>query len=176
MLKDGTELSGTLVHYYDQTFTLVLDSGDTLKLGPEDLAKLVFDQDVVVTKKNSESKTSTKIRSKSIREKSDQGPFSTPENTFYRWKKSLLKGDINGMADCFIMSATTLMRNKLQEMSKKERRKMRRDAKKTKFLVGIVDIEGDRATLPITRVYKGNRQLETLKFLQENGDWKLIPN
>ena len=146
----------------------MLISGDTVVLEKDKVAKIVWDDAVAAKQPASASFLQNNA--------TGDGPYATPEDTFRRWHKALRKGDIEAMANCFVTGSQALMLQKLEGLSKNERRQMKKDAKKTKFVLLPPEFNGEQATLRVERTFKDDMRVEVLNFALENNLWKLVPN
>lgn len=176
-LKDGTFFEGNVIHYYENTLHVVLASGDSLILNRSELDKISFSGAVpAADAKPTEKSATTTVAAKGKNDSAKKSVFASPKQTFEVWKRALTKGDFEAMAGCFIESAQPLMLQKLREIPDEQRSQMVNDANKTDYKLSRPKIDGDRATMNVTRLLNKNSQVEELNFVRENGDWKLVPN
>ncbi len=168
-------VQGSLLHAYGDTLQVGLANGDTLILKRDEISKILF----VPEAEQDEAKATTKQNLPAPQAKAvtddPTGRFATPEKTFEIWRQALRRGDRQEMAECFIAAAQPLILKKLEAIDKSRWRQMVKEAKKAKFTISVPFIEGDRATLGVTRRLKRKTFVEDLSFMRENNQWKLIP-
>ena len=81
------------------------------------------------------------------------------------------------MSQCFIASAQELMLQKLREIPQAQREQTTKNAKKSKFQIDKLTIDGDQAVMTFSRHLGGGEpQKEVLHFVREAGGWKMTPN
>lgn len=150
-LLDGTKISGRLVHYYDGVFTFAA-GGQEMKLPREKIRSLAFDLPA------------------------PRQELGTPEKTFERWKAAVAKGDLPTVLDCYALMVQGLIAQQMQGgPGDDEFAKMRDDVKNTTFKVQKATVKGDTATLKVVRQKGDDIQTAELRFVRENGEWKMTP-
>lgn len=163
-LKDGSNFAGSVVHFYENTLHLVLASGDTLIINKNELLKIEFAP--------GQTSGNTATPSKKV----DMESTDNPKEVVEAWIKALKQGDQLAMSRFFISSAQAPMLEKLNAIPAAQQKQIQRDAKKTKFVIGALLIDGDQARLKLTRTFKQQSQEEELILRREAGLWKLVPN
>ena len=128
-LKDGSSFTGTILHYYGGQATVVLTNGDTVEIPRDKIDKVLFQPNETAKKVEKKPVKSAKTSAKKVDKR-----FVTPVKTFEHWQKNLKRGDFKQMAACFTKASQPLMLSKLEAFTKDQRKKMHKEAKKTKFV------------------------------------------
>ncbi|MEK6607796.1 MAG: hypothetical protein AABZ30_09065 [Myxococcota bacterium] len=149
-LLDGTKLAGKVVHYYDGVLTFSVGGQDS-KI-PKD-----------------------KIRSITFELPKARPEYATPEKTFERWRQALVRGDLPTVVDCYQLMAQGLVAQQMSEGNEDDFRKMRDEIKDTKFQVKSTQQKGESATLKVVRQKGDDIETAELRFVRENGEWKMTP-
>jgi hypothetical protein len=188
-LKDGSSLEGQLIHFYDGVLTVTLESGEQRKIKSDRINRIEYVkseanaalvQPAIEVKPPSvpttpKAPSSEALDSQPQVKKVSPKHFRTPKTTFQHWRISLLSGDIEGMASCFVESAKTLMLEKLQSIPEDRRQAMIEQTRATKFKMQRPKIKGDRATMNVRRKLNKQKVSEIYSFQLEEGGWKIIP-
>ena len=149
-LLDKTKIAGTIEHYYDGVFTI--ETGGTKIQMPRE-----------------------KIRSITFKLPPPRAEFSTPEKTFNRWKEAVLSGNATRVIDCYALMYQGLLAYQLGEADKEVFAKMKREVEGTRFIVKETKVKGDTAVIKVQRKRGDDSDTGELRFVRENGEWKLLP-
>jgi hypothetical protein len=149
-LSDRTKIAGTIEHFYDGVF--VIETGGTKIQMPRD-----------------------KIRSISFKLPPPRAELSTPEKAFTRWKEAVLTGNAARVIDCYALMYQGLLAYQLGEGEKDVFAKMKKEVENTRFVVKETKIKGDTAIIKIQRKHGEDTDTGELRFVRENGEWKLLP-
>ncbi len=149
-LLDKTKIAGTIEHFYDGVF--VIDTGGTKIQMPRD-----------------------KIRSITFKLPPPRADFSSPEKTFGRWKEAVLAGNAPRVIDCYALMYQGLLAYQLGESDKEVFAKMKKEVEGTRFVVKETKVKGDTAIIKVQRKHGDDSDTGELRFVRENGEWKLLP-
>lgn len=149
-LLDKTKIAGTIEHYYDGVF--VIETGGVKMQLPRE-----------------------KIRSITFKLPPPRPEFSTPEKTFNRWKQAVSAGQIARVIDCYALMYQGLLAYQFGEADKEVFAKMKKEVDSTRFVVKETKIKKDTAVMKIQRKRGDDSDTGELRFVRENGEWKLLP-
>jgi len=149
-LLDKTKIAGTIEHYYDGVF--VIDTGGVKIQLPRE-----------------------KIRSITFKLPPPRPEFSTPEKTFNLWKQTVAAGQIAKVIDCYALMYQGLLAYQFGEADKEVFAKMKKEVTGTRFVIKETKIKGDSAIMKIQRKHGDDSDTGELRFVRENGEWKLLP-
>ena len=195
VMKDGSSMEGRLVHFFDGVATVDLESGERIKLEAAKINRIDYSPVAKTTDKTEKPTTKEKLTAEEkspfdvatkVEPKSEKSfeeklktispkHFRTPKTTFKHWRVSLLSGDLEGMASCFVKSAQKLMLDKLQSIPEDRRLTMIEQTRATKFKMSRPKIRGTRATMSVRRKLNSQKVSEVYSFQLEDGGWKIIP-
>ncbi len=150
-LIDNTQVSGKIVHFYEGTFAIETSDGQKVEL------------------------PTAKIKSITFKLPPARAEFSTPEKTFSRYKDALAKNDINKLVDCYALMYQGMMANEISHTSDEQRKKMQSEIAGTKLEIKASKITGSTATLKVQRSRGTEVENADVRFVLENGEWKLTP-
>jgi hypothetical protein len=149
-LLDKTKIAGTIEHYYDGVF--VIETGGVKIQLPRD-----------------------KIRSITFKLPPPRPEYSTPEKTFDLWKQAVSAGQIAKVIDCYALMYQGLLAYQFGEADKEVFAKMKKEVTGTRFVIKETKIKGDTAVMKIQRKRGDDSDTGELRFVRENGEWKLLP-
>ena len=149
-LLDKTKIAGTIEHYYDGVF--VIETGGVKLQLPRE-----------------------KIRSITFKLPPPRTEFSTPEKTFNLWKQSVGAGQIAKVIDCYALMYQGLLAYQFGEADKEVFAKMKKEVTGTRFVIKETKIKGATAIMKIQRKRGDDSDTGELRFVRENGEWKLLP-
>jgi hypothetical protein len=149
-LLDRTKIAGTIEHYYDGVF--VISTGGVKMQLPRD-----------------------KIRSITFKLPPPRPAFSTPEKTFNLWRQAVAAGQIGKVIDCYALMYQGLLAYQLGDADKEVFAKMKKEVEGTRFIVKETKIKRDTAVMKIQRKRGDDSDTGELRFVRENGEWKLLP-
>jgi hypothetical protein len=149
-LIDRTKIAGTIEHFYDGVF--VIDTGGSKIQMPKE-----------------------KIRSITFKLPPPRAEFSTPEKTFNLWKLAVAGGQMAKVIDCYALMYQGLLAYQFGEADKEVFAKMKKEVESTRFVIKETKIKGDTAIMKIQRKRGDDSDTGELRFVRENGEWKLLP-
>lgn len=149
-LLDKTKIAGTIEHYYDGVF--VIETGGVKIQLPRE-----------------------KIRSITFKLPPPRPEFSTPEKTFNLWKQAVGAAQMAKVIDCYALMYQGLLAYQFGEADKEVFAKMKKEVTGTRFVVKETKIKGDTAIMKIQRKRGDDSDTGELRFVRENGEWKLLP-
>lgn len=148
-LIDGTKMSGTVMHAYNEAIEIKLEGGEVMVMQLEKLKSVVF----------------TKIE--------PRPEFSTPEKAFKHYLSLMRQGDIDRTVSCYRLMYQKMMREELSSMTASDKAKMQEEMVKTEFELNETIINGKKARIPVKRYFDGKKEEAEFIFVKENGEWKL---
>jgi hypothetical protein len=149
-LLDKTKIAGTIEHFYDGIF--VIETGGTKIQMPRE-----------------------KIRSITFKLPPPRAEFSTPEKAFNRWRDAVLQANIPRVIDCYALMYQGMLAYQLGESDKEVFAKMKKEVEGTRFIVKETKVKGDTAVIKVQRKRGDDSDTGELRFVRENGEWKLLP-
>ena len=149
-LIDKTKIAGTIEHCYDGVF--VIETGGTKMQLPKE-----------------------KIRSITFKVPPPRPEFSTPEKTFNLWRQAVTAGQIAKVIDCYALMYQGLLAYQFGEADKEAFTKMQKDVTGTRFVIKETKVKGDTAVMKVQRKRGDDSETGELRFVRENGEWKLLP-
>jgi hypothetical protein len=150
-LLDKTKIVGKLLHFYEGVLSIRLPNGTTLQL------------------------PASKVQSLQFKLPKPRPEFSTPEKTFDRMRKAALKGDLNMYVDCHSAYYQMFLGNQI-EMAKPDpfSKRLKKEWGSADLEVTGTSIKGDTAVMKVRRKMEKESQEGELRFIKENGEWKMI--
>jgi len=150
-LLDNTKIVGSLVHYYDGVLTLRLPNGTELKLPAAKVRQLVFK----LPKPRTE--------------------LATPQKSFERLRKAALKGDLATYIDCHSTYYQMFLTHQLELATpEKFTSRLKKEWGEVQLEVIGTTVKGGTAVMKVKRRQGGESQEGELRFIKENGEWKMI--
>lgn len=149
-LIDGTKIVGVLHHYYDGVVSVMV-GGEEMKIPKE------------------------KVKSIGFSLPAPRPELGTPEKTFERWRQALMKGDLPTVVDSYALMYQGMLAQQLDGGGEEDLKKMREEMKTTKFAVRASQQKGETATLKVERKKGDDVETAELRFVRENGEWKMTP-
>lgn len=149
-LLDNTQVNCKILHYYDGVFHVETSSGDKLEL------------------------PISKIKNITFKLPPPRPEFSTAEKTFARYREALTKGDLARVIDCYALMFQGVVAAQIGS-APEDLRKMQKEMEATKFDVKSSKVTGQTAMLKVTRSRGDDVDTAELKFVLENGEWKMTP-
>jgi hypothetical protein len=150
-LLDKTRIVGKLVHYYEGVLSVRLPSGTTLQLPANKVQQVVFK----LPKPRPE--------------------LSTPQKTFERMRKAALKADVAAYVDCHSAYYQMFLGHQI-ELAKPGQfaARLKKEWGSVQLDVLSTDVKGDTAVMKVKRKTEKDSQEGELRFVKENGEWKMI--
>ena len=149
-LVDGTKLSGEVIHTFRGEYTIKTPDGE-----------------IVLEKR--------KIKSISFEAPAAREIYGSPEKTLEAWRTATLGGDERAMLDAYALMYQGMVAQEMDQMDFKEKSKMIADVTNTKFTVKDKKIEKTKATLTVEQTKDGEARTGDIRFVLENGEWKMTP-
>jgi hypothetical protein len=149
-LIDGTKMTGEVLHAYKGEFTVKTPQGE-----------VVLDKG--------------KIRSISFEAPVARATYSTPEKTLDAWRDATAKGDPSGMVEAYALVYQGMVGQEMEQMDFKAKSQMIADVSHTKFTVKTKKQEKEKATLTVDQEKDGETRSGDIRFVLENGEWKMTP-
>jgi len=150
-LLDKTRITGKLVHFYDGMLSLKLPSGTVMKLPANKVVSIRFSLPP------------------------PRAALSSPAKTFKRLRRAALKGDLDTYIDCHSSYYQMFLGHQVA-MAKpaKFARRLKKEWGDIQLEVLGTTIKGDTALMKVRRKKGGQSQDGELRFVKENGEWKMI--
>ena len=149
-LVDGTKLSGEVIHTFRGVYTIDTPQGE-----------------VVLDKK--------KIKSIAFEAPAPREIYGSPEKTLEAWRSAALNGDEAAMLDAYALMYQGVVASEMESMGFKDKSQMIADVSKTKFTVKDRKVGKDKATLTVEQEMNGESRTGDIRFVLENGEWKMTP-
>ena len=149
-LVDNTQVAGKILHYYDGIFQVETAGGQRVDIPREKVKQITFALPP------------------------PRAEFSTPEKTFQRWRDAVAKGDVRSVVDCYALMYQAVVAGELGR-SEDDFKKMQKDLESTKFTLKGSSVSGDTAVLKVQRARGDDVNTVELRFVRENGEWKMTP-
>lgn len=150
-LVDGTKMNGEIVHSYRGEYTIKTADGN----------EVVLDE--------------AKIKSISFEAPKAREIYGTPEKTLEAWRTATLSGDERGMLDAYALMYQGMVAAEMDAMDFKGKSQMIADVTSTKFTVKDKKVEKTKATLTVEQEKDGEKRTGDIRFVLENGEWKMTP-
>lgn len=150
-LLDKTRLIGQLVHFYEGMLTLRLPNGTLMHLPREKVARIAFQ----LPKPRPE--------------------LSTPEKAFLRLRAAGVKGDLETYVDAHSAYYQMFLGQQVAQAGpEKFRAQLKQEWSNVQLEIVGTEIKGGSAVLKIRRSGGAQADEGELRFLKENGEWKMI--
>ncbi len=149
-LLDNTQVNCKILHFYDGVFQVETSSGDKLEL------------------------PISKIKGITFKLPPPRPEFSTAEKTFARYRDALQKGDLARVIDCYALMYQGVVAAQIGS-SPEDLRKMQKEMEATRFEVKSSKVVGQQTNLKVQRSRGEDVDTAELKFVLENGEWKMTP-
>ncbi|MCS6915593.1 MAG: hypothetical protein RMK29_00200 [Myxococcales bacterium] len=153
-LIDNTQVAGRLLHYYDGVLVVETSTGEKLEL-PRD-----------------------KVKQITFKLPPPRAEFSTPERVFERWRTAMQKGETHKALECYGLMYQGMMQQQLLQ-NPEAVKQAQKDLEGVRFEYRGTTYQGQGdvrvATLKVRRTKGDNVQTDDVRFVQENGEWKMTP-
>ncbi len=149
-LMDGTKLTGDILHSYKGEYTVKTAQGE-LTLDKSKIKSIAFEAPVA------------------------RAIYSTPEKTLDAWRSATMNADDRGMIDAYAMMYQGMVSQEMGGMDFKAKSSLVADVGKTKFTVKERKVEKEKAVLTVAQEKDGETRSGDIKFVLENGEWKMTP-
>lgn len=149
-LVDGTRLSGEVVHSFRGEYTIKTAEGE-LVLGKAKIKSIAFEAPVA------------------------REIYKTPEKTLEAWRLATLNGDERAMLEAYALMYQGMVAKEMEAMDFKEKSRMIAEVGKTTFIVKDKKIDSSKATLTVEQQKDGEARTGDIRFVLENGEWKMTP-
>lgn len=153
-LVDNTQVAGKLVHFYDGVLVLETAGGQKLEL-PRD-----------------------KVKQIQFKLPPPRAEFSAPEKVFERWRLAMQKGEAQKALECYALMYQGMMQQQMLQ-SPDSMKQAQKDLEGVRFELKGSTIQGQgdtkTAVLKVRRTKGENIQTDEVRFVQENGEWKMTP-
>lgn len=103
-----------------------------------------------------------------------KGPYATPKNTFETWRRASVKGDTKKMILCYVSFRQNQIKKQLKKIPRNKRKDMQEASNNTLFSLGKPYYQGDRASLEVTWNHGLRSDTQTLRFMLEKQEWKIV--
>ena len=174
VLKSGEQITGKIMQVVDGVYHVRLTSKEVRTIKAKDLYRIEY----------ATSKETTKSKKKALKKQPENfltsakpknnSPYATPKLTFQKWKQAAEKGDIDGMAKAYASFRQKEVRKQLKKIPKSKRKEMQETTSRTDFIPGDPYYQGDRAVLEVTWRSGAHTDTQSLKFILEGNDWKIL--
>lgn len=149
-LIDGTKMSGEIIHSFRGEYTI--ESGG---------------REVVVPK--------AKIKSITFEAPKPRELYGSPEKTLDAWRNAAVNGDEKAMIEAYALVYQGVVAQEIEGMGFADKSQMLADVSKTKFTVKDRKLEKTKATLTVEQEKDGETRSGDIRFVLENGEWKMTP-
>lgn len=153
-LLDNTQVSGKLTHYYDGMLVIETSNGQKLELPREKVKQILF------------------------KLPPPRAEFSTPEKVFDRWRLAMNKGEGAKAVECYALMYQGMMQQQMMQ-DPEQLKKAQKDLEGVRFEMKGASFQNQgemkMATLKVRRTKGDNVQTDDVRFVQENGEWKMTP-
>jgi len=150
-LLDNTKIVGTLVHYFDGVLTVRLPNGTDMKLPAE------------------------KVRQVQFKLPKPRTTFSTPRKSYDRLRQAALKGDLPGYLDCHSTYYQMFLHHQVEITGPaKFIKRLKKEWGDVQLEVVGTTTKGNTAVMKVRRTKGTDSQEGELRFIKENGEWKMI--
>lgn len=149
-LIDGTKISGEIIHSFRGEYTVQTPQGE-LVLQKSKIKSITFEKPVA------------------------RAIYGTPEKTLDAWRVAASTGDEKGMLDAYALMYQGMVAQEMESMDFKTKSRMIADVTGTKFTVKTSKIEKEKATLTVAQEKDGETREGEIRFVLENGEWKMTP-
>ena len=149
-LVDGTKMNGEVIHTFRGEYTIKTPDGE-----------------IVLDKK--------KIKSITFEAPTAREIYNSPEKTLEAWRTATLTGDERGMLEAYALMYQGMVAQEMEGLDFKGKSQMIADVTKTKFTVKDKKIEKNKATLTVEQEKDGESRTGDIRFVLENGEWKMTP-
>lgn len=149
-LLDGTKMSGEVVHSYKGEYTIRTPQGE-VTVDKSKIKSIVFEAPVA------------------------RAIYSSPEKTLDAWRAATAAADVKGMVDAYALVYQGMVQQEMEKMDFKEKSQLIADVGKTKFSIKDRKLEKDKATLTVAQEKDGETREGDIRFVLENGEWKMTP-
>jgi hypothetical protein len=150
-LVDNTKIVGTLVHYFDGVLTIKLPNGTDMKL------------------------PAAKVKDVRFKLPKPRAALSTPEKSYKRLRKAALGGDLATYLDCHSAYYQMFLHHQI-EMTGPDKfvKRLKKEWGDVQLQVVGTKIKGNTAVMKVRRTKGADSQEGELRFIKENGEWKMI--
>lgn len=153
-LIDNTQVAGNLTHFYDGVLVIETSTGQKLDL-PRD-----------------------KVKQITFKLPPPRAEFGTPEKVFERWRTAMQKGETQKALECYALMYQGMMQQQLSQ-SPDSLKQAQKDMEGVRFELRGSSIQNQgqtrTAVLKVRRTKGENVQTDEVRFVQENGEWKMTP-
>ena len=150
-LLDNTKIVGKILHYYDGLLTVQVPGGSTMKLPV------------------------TKVKKVQFKLPKSRAEFSTPRKAFDRLRKAALKADLQNYIDCHSAYYQMFLNHQVAMATPaKFVKRLKKEWGNIQLEVLGVEIKGKTALMKVRRKQGGKSQEGEMRFVKENGEWKMI--
>ncbi len=150
-LVDNTKIVGKLLHYYDGLLTVKVPNGTTMKL------------------------PLSKVRKVQFKLPKARAALSTPRKSFDRMRSAALKGDLATYIDSHSAYYQMFLNHQVAMVKpKKFVKRLKKEWGSIQLEVLGVEKKGGTALMKVRRKKGGEAQDGELRFVKENGEWKMI--
>lgn len=153
-LIDNTQVSGKLTHYFDGVLVVETSTGQKLDLPREKIKQITF------------------------KLPAPRAEFGSPEKVFERWRLAMSKGESQKALECYALMYQGMMQQQLMQ-NPDSLKQAQKDMEGVRFeLRGVTyqnQGESHAAVLKVRRLKGENIQTDEVRFVQENGEWKMTP-
>jgi hypothetical protein len=150
-LLDGTKIVAEMLHYYDDVLTVRLPNGSKLRL------------------------PRTKIRSVSFKLPPPRAEFGTPQKAFARLRNAALTGNLATYVDCHSTYYQMFLNHQVELAGQgKFVKRLKKEWGGAQLSVVGTTIKGATAVMKVKRQEGDESREGELRFLKENGEWKMI--
>lgn len=170
-LRDGRSVEGMIEHVYNGIYTVRTSEGPQT-FGRHEIAGIDFPPDIPPAPAQALPATPSETFFSTLKE--SDAPYGTPMNTFKTWRQAAIQGDLKEMVKCYASFQQRQKTKELKALSKDDWEKMRAATANTEFLPKAPLYQGDRAFMEVAWNLNLQGDTQTLKFILEKDQWKLL--
>lgn len=153
-LVDNTQVAGKLTHFYDGVLVIETAGGQKMELPRDKVKQIVF------------------------KLPPPRAEFSAPEKVFQRWRTAMQKGEHQKAIECYGLMYQGMMQQQMMQ-SPEALKQAQKELEGVNFELKGTSYQGQgeakTATLKVRRTKGDNVQTDEVRFVQENGEWKMTP-
>lgn len=150
VLVDGSKIAGEIVHSFRGAYTVKTAEGE-----------------VVIDRK--------KIKRIDFEAPAARAIYGAPEKTLEAWRTAAAEGDEGAMVEAYALMFQGMVAREMEAMDFRERSRMATDVASTTFTVKDKKVEGAKAVLTVDQQKDGETRSGEIRFVLENGEWKMTP-
>ncbi len=170
-LKSGEVIEGIVERIAEGDLFIALKDGESRKVGKGEVASIDFGpkkkEPILDTNENKTEHFLNALAKKDSK-------YGTPLQTFQAWKAAAVAGNIDQMVDCYASFKQKEIKKELKKIPREKREQMKTTTAQTEFVPTEPYYQGERAVLEVNWQYGLQGDSQTLQFILEKDQWKII--